>query len=395
MTTAARDVPAPPPDAPVRVDADRGAWLVTGYDEAVGVLLDTGTFSNVNCIGIASFEDAAPEVQAVLRQGFERFPGMVELDPPVHTRYRTLVNLAFTPRRVAAYEPRIRELADGLIDAFPAGRVEFMRAFALPLPGAVIGEVLGLPAADMPMLQHLSDAFKTLEAGTLASLSLGEQLETARDFVRFQHYAREVVEERRRTPGDDLISSVIQDGMALAEPLSLVEEISMVIHLIFAGQETTVMLLGGMMLLLMTHRDQWQALCARPELIPGAVEESLRCEPPVLYHQRRTTKPARIGAVEIPAGEDVHVVFAAANRDARRFPDPDRFDVARGDAGRHLSFGRGVHFCVGAPLARLEAKVTLEQLTSRLPELRLATGTTPPRDPHEMLSGLTRLELEW
>jgi cytochrome P450 len=376
-------------------DPARGAWIVAGYDEAVEALRDTQTFSNVNCIGIASFADARPEVRAVLQRGFDRFPGMVELDPPEHTRYRNLVNVAFTPRRVAGFEPRVREIAGGLIDRFPDGEAEFVSAFALPLPGIVLGEVLGLPTEDMPELQKLSDAFKALEAGTLASMSLEEQLATAGDFVRFQYYAADVVEERRRSPTDDVIGSMLAAGAALDDPLTLTQEISMVIHLIFAGQETTVMLLGSMMLLLMKHRDQWDALCLHPELVAGAVEEALRCEPPVVYHQRRTTAAASLGGCEIPAGEDVHVHFAAANRDPARFPEPDRFDVERREAGRHLSFGRGVHFCVGAPLARLEAKVAFEELTRRLPGLRLRPGATPPRDPHEMLSGLTRLDLVW
>jgi cytochrome P450 len=331
----------------------------------------------------------------VLAAGYERFPGMVELDPPAHVRYRRLVNIAFTPRRVAAYESRIRELVCRLIDAFPRREVEFIRALALPLPGLVIGEVLGLPPEDMPMLQHLSDAFKLLEAGTLASLSCDEQIEVARDFVQFQEYAATLVEARRGGQSDDLISVMLRAGSAMGEPLTLIEEISMVIHLVFAGQETTVMLLGGMMLLLMTNRDQWNLLCRNPCLIPGAVEEALRCEPPVIYHQRRTKRRARVGDVTIPTDADVRVVFAAANRDPRRFARPDCFDVGREDAGRHLSFGRGVHFCVGAPLARLEAAVLFEELTARLPNLRLRPGFVAPRDAHVMLGGVGRLELIW
>lgn len=376
-------------------DRDPRPVVVTGYDDAVRVLLDTASFSNVNCIGIASFDQAAPEVRAVLAEGFERYPGMVELDPPAHTRYRTLVNLAFTPRRVAAYEPRIRAIAGELIDAFPDGRVEFMSAFALPLPGRVLGEVLGLPAQDMPMLQAYSDAFKALEAGTLASMSLDDQCATAERFVRFQQYVADLVERRAARPGDDLISHMLGAGRALADPLSLVEEVSMVIHLVFAGQETTVMLLGSMMLLLMNNPDEWRKLCARPDLMPGAVEEALRCEPPVVYHQRRSTCPARIGEVEVAPGRDIHVHFAAANRDSRRFPDPGRFDVERKEAVKHLAFGRGVHFCVGAPLARLEAKVAFEELTRRLRGLRLPADGVAARDSHEMLQGLSVLELEW
>ncbi|MGH9087072.1 MAG: cytochrome P450 [Acidimicrobiales bacterium] len=368
---------------------------MTGYDEAVEVLLDTKSFSNVNCIGIASFAEAPPEVRWVLARGFERFPGMVEHDPPAHTRYRTLVNLAFTPRRVAAFQPRIREIATELIDGFPDGRVEFMSAFALPLPGRVIGESLGLPAADMPMLQEYSDAFKALEAGTLTSMSIGDQCETAERFVRFQHYAADLAERRKDVPGEDLISHMLAAGRELDEPLTQVEEISMLIHLVFAGQETTVMLLGSMMLLLMRNRDEWEKLCARPKLVPGAVEEALRCESPVVYHQRRSTRPATVGDVEIPQGTDVHVHFAAANRDPRRFPHPSGFDVERKESGRHLAFGRGVHFCVGAPLARLEAKVAFEELTRRLPALRLPADGTPARDVHQMLQGLSALELEW
>lgn len=381
--------------ADVREDPERDAFVVTGYDDAVEVLLDTKSFSNSNCIGIAAFSDAHPDVQGVLTRGFERFPGMVELDPPAHTRYRNLVNVAFTPRRVAGYEPRIREITTELIDAFPDGHVEFMRAFASPLPGSVIGEVLALPAHDMSMLQEYSDAFKALEAGTLASMSLEQQRETAERFVRFQHYCAEVVRERLASPGDDLISAMLAAGEALGEPLTEVEQISMVIHLIFAGQETTVMLLGSMMLLLMTNREEWEKLCANPQLAAGAVEEALRCEPPVVYHQRRTTTNASVGGVTIPPDRDVQVHFAAANKDARRFADPERFDVERQNAARHLAFGRGVHFCVGAPLARLEARVAFEELTRRLPGLRLPAGAAPSRDAHEMLQGLTRLELEW
>lgn len=382
-------------DANTMDDHDPTPVVVTGYDDAVRVLLDTASFSNVNCIGIASFDQAPPEVRSVLAQGFERFPGMVELDPPTHTRYRTLVNLAFTPRQVAAYEPRIRTITEELIDAFPDGSVEFMSAFALPLPGRVLGEVLGLPAQDMPMLQAYSDAFKALEAGTLASMSLDEQCATAERFVGFQHYVADLVGRRAAEPGEDLISHMLLAGRALDEPLSLVEEVSMVIHLVFAGQETTVMLLGSMMLLLMTNRDEWAKLCARPELAPGTVEEALRCEPPVVYHQRRSTRPARVGDIEIAPGRDVHVHFAAANRDPQRFPDPSRFDIERKEAVKHLAFGRGVHFCVGAPLARLEAKVALEELARRLPGLRLPVDGAAAHDPHDMLQGLSALELEW
>jgi cytochrome P450 len=366
---------------------------VTGYPEAVEVLLDVETFSNMNCIGIAAFADAAPEVREVLATGFERYPGMVELDPPQHARYRNLVNVAFTPRRVAEFEPQVREIAARLIEQFGNGTVEFISQFAGPLPGAVIGVVLGLPTEDIPMLQALSDAFKRLEAGTLASMPLDEQIETARDFVQFQHYAAHVAEEKRREPGDDLISTMLAAGTRLDVPLTLVEEMSMVIHLVFAGQETTVMLLGSMMLLLMEHRDQWERLCKEPKLISAAVEEALRCAPPVIYHQRYSTTTGIVDGHKIPEGANVQVVFAAANLDPRQFPNPARFDVARKEAGRHLSFGRGIHFCVGAPLARLEARVAFEELTRRLPGLRLAPDTTPPRDTHEMLSGLTRLEL--
>jgi cytochrome P450 len=318
------------------------------------------------------------------------------MDPPRHTLYRRLVNEGFTPRRVAALEPRMREIAHDLLDGMAAdGGADFVRAFGDPLPIRVIGEILGVPPEDMDHVQHLSDAFRTFEAGTIGSLPLERQIETAERFVAFQRYVEGMVEDRRRAPGTDLVSVLLATPLGGERPLTRDELVSTVIHLLFAGQETTTRLLASMVLLLLSDGALWQRVIDEPELVPTAIEESLRLEPPVTYHMRQAKLPVSIGGAELSPGDAVHLVFRRANRDPLVFAEPDAFDLERANASRHLGLGRGIHFCVGAPIGRLEAKVALEVLTARVPTLRLAPERPPQREQHAMLAGLATLPVEW
>jgi cytochrome P450 len=385
-------------DAPAaaQYDAEQRAWLLTRYDDVLDVLKDTEGFSAVNSIGIEPFDSLHPEVRGVLERGLPRFPGIIEMDPPDHTRYRRLVNEGFTPRRVAALEPRMREitheLLDGLADRTAA---DFVPAFGDPLPIRVIGEILGVPPADTDHVQHLSDAFRTLEAGTIGRLPLADQLATAERFVAFQQYVEAMVDDRRAHPGDDLVSVLAGTQLGGERPLTPEELVSTVIHLLFAGQETTTRLIASMLNLLLGERALWERLVADPALAPTAVEESLRLDPPVTYHMRQAKADVTVGGTRMRPGDAVHLVFAAANRDPAVFPDPGRFDLDRANASRHLGLGRGIHFCVGAPIGRLEAKVALEVLTDRVPTLRADPARQPEREEHVMLSGLASLPLEW
>jgi cytochrome P450 len=380
----------------LRYDAGSDAWIATAYDDVVDILRDTTHFTAVNSLGIAPFSTMAGEVRAVLDRGRPRFPGIIEMDPPDHTRYRRLVNEGFTPRRVAALEPRMRAIAEELLDDLMGEtRADFVEAFGDPLPIRVIGEIVGVPPEDTDRVQELSDSFRTLEAGTIGRLPLEEQMATAEQFVAFQQYVERMIDARLLTPGEDLVSVLVQTPLAGERPLTTEELVSTVIHLLFAGQETTTRLIASMLNLLLGERSLWERLLEDPGLAPNAVEEALRLDPPVTYHLRQAKLPVTVGGTDLEPGAAVHLVFRDANRDPAMFPEPDVMDLERANASRHLGLGRGIHFCVGAPIGRLEAKVALEVLTERVPTLRLAPGTTPEREHHAMLSGLATLPLEW
>jgi cytochrome P450 len=223
-----------------------------------------------------------------------------------------------------------------------------------------------------------------------------EQLSVARSFVDFQHYVAELIDERRRQPREeDLLTTLLSAQLGGERPLTREELVSAVIHLLFAGTETTARMLSSALWHLLEPRENWEELLADPTLAASAVEEALRMEPPVIYHLRRTKVPIRFGDVEIPADQPVHLVFASADRDSAVFPHPDRFDLHREGMTRHLGFGRGPHFCVGAPIGRLEGRVALEMLAERLPSLRLEPGYDPTPEEHLMLRGLERLPIRW
>jgi cytochrome P450 len=389
------DIPATAPGR-LRYEPAADAWIVTAYDDVIDVLRDQTNFSAINAIGIAPFSTMAAEVREALDRGRPRFPGIIEMDPPDHTRYRRLVNEGFTPRRVAALEPRMREIAHELVDGLEGSTsADFVPAFGDPLPIRVIGEILGVPREDTDLVQRLSDSFRTLEAGTIGTLPIERQIATAEQFVDFQRYVEAMIEKRRADPGDDLVSVLVETPLAGERPLTTDELVSTVIHLLFAGQETTTRLLASMLQLLLSERALWERLLAAPELAVNAVEESLRLEPPVTYHLRQAKRPVTVGGTDLDPGAAVHLVFREANRDPGVFADPNRFDLERENASRHLGLGRGIHFCVGAPIGRLEAKVAIEVLTERVPTLRLVPGTSPEREQHAMLSGLASLPVEW
>jgi len=325
---------------PVVLDASSGTrwWHVFRYDDVARVLTDHARFSS----------------KVFVFEGSPFSDTMLVTDPPDHRKLRSLVNLAFTPRAVARLAGRIGELTGRLLDRVrERGEMDVVADLSAPLPSWVIAEMLGMPEADWDAVQRWARF-----DGPPASVG-----------TRMRDYFGELAERRRREPGDDLVTALVNaeiDG----ERLSGRELTNFCSLLFIAGQETTKNLIANFFLTLSDHPDVQARLTADPALVPGAVEEVLRALPPVWFLFRRSTEDVELGGVRIPAGEMVMPWMASANRDPAQFPDPDRFDIGR-DPNRHVAFGHGIHFCVGAPLARLEARVALPIMLERLRSLRV------------------------
>ncbi|TMR88241.1 cytochrome P450 [Nonomuraea basaltis] len=351
-----------------RVDLRSGlyGWLVTRYDDARAALADP-RLSKDPRHAPADWQEAGRGRPLEDRSGLGTH--LLTTDPPEHTRLRRLVSGYFTPGRLAALRPRIERRVDALIDELPDDSpgvcgAELIGDFAAPLQLGTICDVLGVPAADRTDFQRWTTAVVSSEAESGA----GARPEALR---RLAAYAGELVAAKRREPGDDVISAITaaaDDGERLTET----ELLSMIFLLLVAGYETTVGLIGLGVCTLLRHPDQLDLLRERPGLVDQAVEELLRYDSPVeLATWRFAREPMELGGVRVPEGQPVLVALGAANRDPGRFPEPDRFDIAREDTA-HLSFGLGPHYCLGAMLARLTGRAALSAIVRRLPGLTLA-----------------------
>jgi cytochrome P450 len=345
-------------------------WVVTRCDDVLAILRDPGRFSSANAI---TNVPAPPpqEVLQVLATGVPYEPNSVDLDPPRHASFRALINHAFLPRRITAIEPQVRALAERLVDTFAAdGQTDLVARLAHPLPTLVIGDLLGVPHADMPAFTRWSGEWLVL-LGQLGDV--GRLVAAAGEVVDFQRYVAGMIADRRANPGsDDLVADIVASTGDVPQPPSDHALVSLVMTVLFAGHETTTSLITNTVKLLLHHPDQLAEVRADRSLLSAAITETLRFDPPVPGMYRTTTAEVSVGGVTLPAGEHLHISFAAANRDPAHFAEPDRFDLHRPDKGGHLSFGHGIHACIGATLGQLEARVAIEVLLDRLPNLRLA-----------------------
>ena len=348
-------------NAPVTQVDPGGFYAVTRYDDVMAV------FKNPQLFSSEGFRNATKPAWL----GHNPFgDSIIVMDPPDHGRLRTLVNRAFVPSAMARLEQRVRTFARQVTDALPLGRpVDWVESFALPLPASVIGELLGLDASLRTRFKRWADDLTSI---TPVTPDMTQRMEEIRGTVReTEQYLREVLAQRRQQPADDMVTDLLRvqvDGEALKEP----ELIAFLFLLLVAGLETTVHLLSHTARQLIAHPEVLERVRADHSLIPRLIDEVLRLEPPVRAVYRLATADTELSGVAIPKGSRVLVMIGSANRDEAHFPDPDRFDIDRGGGVNNLPFGHGVHFCLGAPLARLEGRLALETLLPRIKGLSAA-----------------------
>ncbi len=349
----------------VALAGGQSAWLLTRYDDVAAALKDERLAKDRSKALTADQAARQPWVPRTFRPLMRN---MLDLDPPDHTRLRGLVHKAFAPRLVERMRERVESLAEELLDAAARrGRMDLIRDYALPVPTTIIAEMLGVPARDRGRFHRWS---KVIVAADPSGPAMWKAAPSVLFFLR---YIRRLVRARRADPRDDLVSSLVAAEEA-GDRLDEDELASMIFLLLIAGHETTVNLIGNGSLALMRHPGQMERLRAGPSGMKTAVEELLRYESPVVIATERFAREdVAIGGVTIPRGEMVYAVLASANRDALQFPDPDTLDLAR-EPNRHLAFGLGIHYCLGAPLARLEGEVAIAALLRRAPRLRLAVA---------------------
>jgi cytochrome P450 len=362
---------------PVHRSPDLPMWVLTRHRDVAAVLRDSRV--SVDERRIDGYQPV-PEGEGVARS-------MLFTDPPDHTRLRALVNTVFTPRRIQALRPRIEAIVEtALARAAERGEMELIDELAYPLPVNVIATMLGVPAEDWPRFRDWSALLvRSLDPIQHLSASVQEEIVAARRSLA--DYLREIVQERTRAPRDDLISALVKAGEgSLSEP----ELLAMLVLLLVAGHETTVNLIGNGTLALLLHPEEMARLRDHPELDEVAVEELLRWDSPVQLTGRLALDDIDVDGHRVRRGEFLLLLLGAANRDPEEFGDPERLDLSR-SPNHHLAFGRGIHFCLGAPLARLEGRVAITSLVRRFPGLRLAGE--PERGETITLRGLRRLPL--
>ncbi len=377
---------------PVFYSTKLNYWVVTRYRDIRQILENPMVFSASNTLSLLKQPCVAAE-QILTSYNFRPRPTLVNIDPPAHTRVRRLANIAFKPRRLAAMEPFIRGLAVRFIDQLVArGKADLIHDLAWELPALVIFKILGVPDEDVPRVKAGAQSRILFMFG---NPSESEQCALARGMGVFWHYAEELVASRAQEPREDFTSDLVTARDGDLPALTRSEVTAIIFTLLIAGHETTTNLLGNAFFRLLSDRPQWESLCLDPSLIPNAIEEVLRMDSSIITWRRKTTREVEIGGVPVPADADLLLLLGSANRDPAVFADPERFDVRRSNAREHISFGHGAHFCLGAPLARLEARLVLEEFTARLPGLRLAHNQSLRFSPNISVRGPRSLLAEW
>jgi len=387
-------------DAPVHFIDSLKAYFVVRHDLVSEALRRPEVFSSQFPKSVLPLsEDDQRALAEALADGLPRPKTMITADGGVHTRYRRLVSKAFSPRAIAVLEPTVRTITTKLIDSWiDRDRIELVEDFAVPLPVEVIANALNVPEDRLADFRRWSDA-TVLTFG--ATPTVGERVAAIRTVQELQRFFVAALEERRRAPQDDLLTGLLEariddddEEVDDKRPLDVPEMVSLVQELLVGGNETTTKLIAEMVRLLAADPGRWEHLRAHPEAIPTVVEESLRLASPAQAMWRLATQDIELGGVAIPAGSRVVLSYASANRDEGLYDQPDEFDPDRANLTEHLAFGRGPHFCIGASLARLEARVAFEELVQRVASISLPDTNDFPYNPSFLLRGLVRLDVD-
>jgi len=378
-------------EAPIFFSPEIGYWVVTRYEDVKSVFKDLATFSSK--ISGTPMRMPGPEAQKILDEGgFKAYSGLSGRMPPDHTRIRSFINKAFTPQRIQKMEDPIRERVIELLGHFTGGRADIVGNLTYELPVRVLFILLGIPDEDVPKVKEFAASRIIMQWG---GASPEEEVHHAHNLVKYWRYCNDLVEQRFREPRDDLPSDLVRVYRSGDRSITKEEMATVCYTLLFAGHETTSHMLAEGIKTLLTHRRRWEAICADPTLIPATVEEMLRYCPSIFTWRRITTRPVRLGDVDLPEGAPLLLVIGSANRDEHCFRDAETFNPERENAKDHLTFGHGVKYCLGAPLARLEARVALEEMTRRFPSLRLAPNQTFEYLPNMMSRGPLHVWVEW
>jgi cytochrome P450 len=359
----------PREEQPVFFAPSIGYYVLTRYADIEQVFSDPGSYSAA--VAQAPLVPLVPEAQRILLAGGHKpQPSMVSLDEPEHARLRKPAARAFSMKRVTALVPVIEATTARLLDAVgPAAEFDLVAALAFPLPANIVFSLMGVPERDYAQLKHWSGYRAALGWGRPAP---ADQVEIAAGMAAYRAYLRELVNAKALAPGDDLTSDLLAIHRENPERLTREEIASILFSLSFAGHETTTGLIGNTVRRLLEVPGRWAGIADDPALIPGAVEETLRYDPSVPVWRRVTTRPVTLAGVHLPEGARLFLWLAAAGRDPAAFSQPDVFDPRRPDSARHLAFGQGLHFCLGANLGRLETQIAVAALAERYPRLRLA-----------------------
>jgi cytochrome P450 len=378
-------------EQPVFRHAQTGYFVVTRHADIKAVFEDWQTFSSENAQ--APMRPMCEEGRKIMADGgFTAYSGLSARIPPDHTRIRKIVQGAFGPRRFKSIEPKIEKIVSDALDRIePKGRVDFFREVAYDVPALVLFTLVGVPDTDVDKVKAWSVSRALLTWGELTD---AEQLPHARNMVEYWAYCRALVARKRKTPGDDLPSDLLQlqaEGAEISD-----DEIAGIMYsVLFAGHETTTTLMANGVLTLLENRAEWEAICADPTLIPKATEEILRYAPSIVAWRRRAKADAEIGGVAVPEGSDILLVMGSGNRDAEVFPDGETFDIHRANARNHMAFGYGIHFCLGFQLAKMEFGIMLRQLSTRFPDLRLTGDGKIEYLPNVSFRVPSKVEITW
>jgi cytochrome P450 len=380
-------------ETPVFFCEQTSMWIISRYEDVLEALKDNQRLSANAFPGAPipeSKQGTFPDGMPIMK------PSLVNGDPPAHTRVRKLANRSFTRARIESMRPAVQAEVATLIDAFASrGRCELISEFSAQLPAATMGAMLGLAADAVPRILQWGDAVM-VTTGTMR-VPEDQTLASYDHVAEFCELVNTMVADRRAHPReDDFVTDLVMAADEDEPALTDTEILSMMCQFIIAGHETTRHLIGSTIHLLLKHPRQLDAVRANPELAQNAIEETLRHSGPAKGMFRVAKEDVEIGGVRIPAGDRIQIMFGSANRDPEAWENPDAYDLSRGDLNRHVAFGKGTHFCIGAPLARLQANIAVPELLRRLPGLRFADGAEPTsRIPSLTVSGLRRLDVEW